>query len=227
MLKVLLVLWPSFVVAGIAEGVFFTVIDPAGTLSLRRAGAFLQAGDLLDRFSGVLDRLCRVESDDLVSDARAERAQSAAGPPGLGRDSSGRTRRFLPCAGCIGRRRRCQIDQPAKQVRVGLIGIGDKARVTVFAECCPDLHPVLACQVTAGQWKQGVFLRAPCAAECHRQSDPRRRKMRPDPSLRWLRRQQASRAGPRQIGFPDACCCRSSAINASAVRVRSMSRANR
>ena len=28
MLKVLLVLWPSFVVAGIAEGVFFTVIDP-------------------------------------------------------------------------------------------------------------------------------------------------------------------------------------------------------
>ena len=30
MLKVLLVLWPSFVVAGIAEGVFFTVIDPRG-----------------------------------------------------------------------------------------------------------------------------------------------------------------------------------------------------
>lgn len=28
MLKVLLVLWPSFVVAGIAEGVFFTVVDP-------------------------------------------------------------------------------------------------------------------------------------------------------------------------------------------------------
>lgn len=28
MLKILLVLWPSFVVAGIAEGVFFTVIDP-------------------------------------------------------------------------------------------------------------------------------------------------------------------------------------------------------
>ncbi len=28
MLKVLLVLWPSFVVAGIAEGVFFTIIDP-------------------------------------------------------------------------------------------------------------------------------------------------------------------------------------------------------
>jgi len=28
MLKVLLVLWPSFVVAGIAEAVFFTVIDP-------------------------------------------------------------------------------------------------------------------------------------------------------------------------------------------------------
>ena len=28
MIKVLLVLWPSFVIAGIAEGVFFTVIDP-------------------------------------------------------------------------------------------------------------------------------------------------------------------------------------------------------
>lgn len=28
MLKVLVVLWPSFLVAGIAEGVFFTVIDP-------------------------------------------------------------------------------------------------------------------------------------------------------------------------------------------------------
>lgn len=28
MIKILLVLWPSFVVAGIAEGVFFTVIDP-------------------------------------------------------------------------------------------------------------------------------------------------------------------------------------------------------
>lgn len=28
MLKVLLVLWPSFLVAGIAEGVFFTVVDP-------------------------------------------------------------------------------------------------------------------------------------------------------------------------------------------------------
>lgn len=28
MLKILWVLWPSFLVAGIAEGVFFTVIDP-------------------------------------------------------------------------------------------------------------------------------------------------------------------------------------------------------
>lgn len=28
MLKVLVVLWPSFLVAGIAEGIFFTVIDP-------------------------------------------------------------------------------------------------------------------------------------------------------------------------------------------------------
>lgn len=28
MLKVLLVLWPSFVVAGVAEVVFFTVVDP-------------------------------------------------------------------------------------------------------------------------------------------------------------------------------------------------------
>lgn len=28
MLKVLVVLWPSFLVAGIAEGVFFTVVDP-------------------------------------------------------------------------------------------------------------------------------------------------------------------------------------------------------
>lgn len=28
MLRILWVLWPSFVVAGIAEGIFFTVIDP-------------------------------------------------------------------------------------------------------------------------------------------------------------------------------------------------------
>ncbi|MCF8179043.1 MAG: hypothetical protein K9J74_11090 [Sulfuritalea sp.] len=28
MLRILWVLWPSFLVAGIAEGVFFTVIDP-------------------------------------------------------------------------------------------------------------------------------------------------------------------------------------------------------
>lgn len=28
MMRLMLVLWPSFVVAGIAEGVFFTVIDP-------------------------------------------------------------------------------------------------------------------------------------------------------------------------------------------------------
>lgn len=28
MLKILWVLWPSFVVAGIAEGIFFAVIDP-------------------------------------------------------------------------------------------------------------------------------------------------------------------------------------------------------
>lgn len=28
MLKILWVLWPSFLVAGIAEGLFFTVIDP-------------------------------------------------------------------------------------------------------------------------------------------------------------------------------------------------------
>ena len=28
MLRIMWVLWPSFVVAGIAEGVFFTVIDP-------------------------------------------------------------------------------------------------------------------------------------------------------------------------------------------------------
>ncbi|MCF8149823.1 MAG: hypothetical protein K9K30_05345 [Burkholderiaceae bacterium] len=28
MLKILWVLWPSFLVAGIAEGIFFTVIDP-------------------------------------------------------------------------------------------------------------------------------------------------------------------------------------------------------
>jgi hypothetical protein len=28
MLRILWVLWPSFVIAGIAEGVFFTVIDP-------------------------------------------------------------------------------------------------------------------------------------------------------------------------------------------------------
>lgn len=28
MQKLMLILWPSFIVAGIAEGVFFTVIDP-------------------------------------------------------------------------------------------------------------------------------------------------------------------------------------------------------
>lgn len=28
MLRIMWVLWPSFVVAGIAEGIFFTVIDP-------------------------------------------------------------------------------------------------------------------------------------------------------------------------------------------------------
>lgn len=28
MMRILWVLWPSFVVAGIAEGIFFTVIDP-------------------------------------------------------------------------------------------------------------------------------------------------------------------------------------------------------
>jgi len=28
MLRILWVLWPSFVIAGIAEGIFFTVIDP-------------------------------------------------------------------------------------------------------------------------------------------------------------------------------------------------------
>ncbi|MDP3514092.1 MAG: hypothetical protein Q8S20_15240 [Sulfuritalea sp.] len=28
MLRILWVLWPSFVVAGIAEGIFFTVVDP-------------------------------------------------------------------------------------------------------------------------------------------------------------------------------------------------------
>jgi hypothetical protein len=28
MLRILWVLWPSFVVAGVAEGIFFTVIDP-------------------------------------------------------------------------------------------------------------------------------------------------------------------------------------------------------
>ena len=28
MQKILWVLWPSFIVAGVAEGIFFTVIDP-------------------------------------------------------------------------------------------------------------------------------------------------------------------------------------------------------
>lgn len=28
MLRILWVLWPSFVIAGIAEGIFFTVVDP-------------------------------------------------------------------------------------------------------------------------------------------------------------------------------------------------------
>jgi hypothetical protein len=95
-----------------------------------------------------------------------------------------------------------EIDQPAKQVRVGLIGIGDKARIAVFAECCPDLHPVLASQVTAGQWEQGAFFERHVpqnvigkAIRCDEKAS------RPVASL--ASKAASASAAPRHIGEPD------------------------
>ena len=70
------ILWPSFIVAGAALAVFFTVFDPQDLQLLRRAARVEPHGDLLGGVLSVLDSCSRLQRAHLLLPAHQRRDQS-------------------------------------------------------------------------------------------------------------------------------------------------------
>jgi len=79
MLRIIWVLWPSFLVAGIAEGLFFTVIDPQELYLFGEPVHLSKIADLLDRLPWFLGHLRWVESADMLPATKRCRGEQGRG----------------------------------------------------------------------------------------------------------------------------------------------------
>lgn len=77
MQKLIQVLWPSFLIAGIAEAVFFTVINPQELYLFGKAVELLGHRNLLNRLLRLLDTLRGLQSGHTLLPAQCGRSESS------------------------------------------------------------------------------------------------------------------------------------------------------